>query len=243
MKMNKKKLLSLSLVIALIAILSLGSLAWFNAQDKVTNTFMIATSEGGDSSDPDDIFSVDVWEPVDTDGDGNLDDNNDNKIDEENKDTNGREYTNILPGSTYGKNPYVENTGAYDQWIRVSVSITEAKAWLEIMDADPYELAKIFTVPNPDAWEYDSTVYDSVADAQVYYYYYKYKLVPGQTALVFTDVVIPTNLTQVDFAKIADGDFQVIVKAEALQADNTGDSAKQAFINVGWTVGTDYPNS
>ena len=56
--MSKKKILSLSLVVIMIAILSFSSLAWFNDSDSVKNDFHIATSD--DPSDPDDIFSVDV---------------------------------------------------------------------------------------------------------------------------------------------------------------------------------------
>ena len=59
MKMNKKKLLVSAVALCLIAILSMGTLAWFSADDEVTNKFMIATSE---DANPEDIFSVDVWE-------------------------------------------------------------------------------------------------------------------------------------------------------------------------------------
>ena len=58
MNMNKKKVLSLSIVVIMIAILSFSSLAWFSDADEITNQFMIADSE----SDADDIFSVDIWE-------------------------------------------------------------------------------------------------------------------------------------------------------------------------------------
>ena len=63
--MNKKKLLSLALAVIMIAILSFGTLAWFSASNTATNKFMVAGSE---DADPDDIFSVDVWEDMDGDG-------------------------------------------------------------------------------------------------------------------------------------------------------------------------------
>ena len=112
--MNKKKVLSLSLVIIMIAILSFSSLAWFNDRDSVTNEFMIATSD--DPSDPDDIFSVDVWEEVDTDGDGEVD----TVKPGEDADGGGATFEDILPGSELIKKPVIENTGAYDQYIRVT---------------------------------------------------------------------------------------------------------------------------
>ena len=59
MKMTKKKVFVIALAICLVAIISMGTLAWFNAQDAVTNDFMIADS---DDDTPNEIFSVDVWE-------------------------------------------------------------------------------------------------------------------------------------------------------------------------------------
>ena len=106
--MNKKKLLSLALVAIMIAILSFSTLAWFNDSDEVTNKFHVATSD--DPSDPDDIFSVDVWEKVDTDGDGEPDTPNPGE------DADGGEavFENILPGARYLKNPIVKGDGTLE---------------------------------------------------------------------------------------------------------------------------------
>ena len=68
MKMTKKKVFVTALAVCLVAILSMGSLAWFSAQDSVTNNFHIADSA---DNNPDDIFSVDVYEKYDSDEDGN----------------------------------------------------------------------------------------------------------------------------------------------------------------------------
>ena len=45
MKLTKKKVLLASLAICLVAIISFGTLAWFTADDQVTNTFLVANSE------------------------------------------------------------------------------------------------------------------------------------------------------------------------------------------------------
>ena len=135
--MNKKKALSLSLVVIMLAILSLSSLAWFSDSDEVTNKFHIATSD--DPADPDDIFSVDVWEKVDIDGDGKVDDVKPG----EDADGGSAEFRNILPGSKLTKEPVVENTGAYAQFIRVTVTLSDAEAWLEIL-GEGYKLDTIF---------------------------------------------------------------------------------------------------
>ena len=58
MKITKKKVLVAALAICLVAIISSGSLAWFNATDSVTNTFKVATDDN--VTDP--AFSVKVSE-------------------------------------------------------------------------------------------------------------------------------------------------------------------------------------
>ena len=75
MKLTKKKVFVAALAVCLIAILSLGTLAWFNASDDITNKFLIADSDGDGTPD----FSVEVWENendnddnADADGDGEI---------------------------------------------------------------------------------------------------------------------------------------------------------------------------
>ena len=68
--MTKKRVFAVALAVCLIAILSLGSLAWFTDSDQVDNEFLIAGSQDGDK---DKVFSVDVWEKTpdnDKDQDG-----------------------------------------------------------------------------------------------------------------------------------------------------------------------------
>lgn len=223
MQLNKKKVFVTSLAVCLIAILSFGTLAWFNAKGSVTNKFMVANSE--DNPDADDLFSVDVWEYVDGDT--------------TNKDPDGNEYNNIVPGGRYHKEPYVENTGLYDQWIRVKVTISDASEWLSIL-GDNYDLTTIFEGFDASAWtRYDAPILDSKADTLTYVYYLNYKLAPEKTAVLFNTVVLPSQLTQQDMATLG-GAFELTIAADALQADNTGDSAYEAFDFVGWKAGTEY---
>ena len=69
MKLNKKKVFALALAVCMAAILSFSTLAWFSDSDSVDNKFQIADS----TQQPDKIFSVDVREKVDIDGDGVFD--------------------------------------------------------------------------------------------------------------------------------------------------------------------------
>lgn len=146
----KKKVLAVSLVISIIAILSMGTLAWFNDTDEVTNKFMMATS----SDDPDEIFSVDLWEtktnpdgtPVGTD-----------------KTDDGNTYENIAPGAVLTKDPTVENTGSYDQWVRVEVVLNRADVWIDIL-GDDYDLGTIFLGHDDTKWtRYEAGSYNDNA--------------------------------------------------------------------------------
>ena len=213
--MNKKKLFSLALAVIMIAILSFGTLAWFNDSDSVKNEFHIATSD--DPSDPDDIFSVDLWE----------------KTPDNEKEQVGHTYDKILPGSNLTKAVNVENTGAYDQYIRVVVTLSDGKAWLEVLGAG-YDLDSIFIGHDESKWT--RSVGTIVDDEIIYVYYLNEKLAPKATAELFTNVVIPTHLTQEDMAKLGGG-FELNIRADAIQTENLGegvDTAAKAFAAANW---------
>lgn len=227
--MNKKKLVSLSLVVIMIAILSFSTLAWFNDKDEVTNKFYVASS--GEDSDPDDIFSVDVWEEVDTDGDGEPD----TVKPGEDADGGSAEFKNILPGAKYVKKPVVENTGAYDQYIRAVVTLSDGKAWLDALGSG-YDLSTIFIGHDESLWSRAVGTYDSANDQLVYVYYLNKVLEPGQSETLFTHVKLPTSLTQQQMAKL-NGGFELNIRADAIQTENLGegvDTAAKAFAAANW---------
>ncbi len=211
--MNKKKVLSLALVVIMIAILSFSSLAWFTDSESVKNEFLVA---GSDDTTPDKIFSVDVWE--DKDGDGNADD----EVEGEGE---GLTYEDILPGDLLKKNVFVENTGSYDQYIRVTVTISDAEAWINALGADAGEAAvtAIFNGFDITKWSHIwNNLYEAteIPENIVYVMYYKDVLPADEKLTVFTDVKIPTSLTQEQaFAFGADG-FTIDVKADAVQTRN-----------------------
>lgn len=211
MKMTKKKVFVVALAVCLIAVLSMSTLAWFSASDEVTNKFMVTDSE----ADPNEIFSVDVWEYAN----GNTTD----------KDQDGAEFKDLCPGERYHKEPYVENTGKYDQWVRVKVTVTDAQAWLAIIGGEGGDLDSIFEGHDETAWtrgekglNQDGT-YTSV-------YYLNYKLEPGKTACLFNTVVIPEEMTK-EQAAAFNGGFELKIVAEAIQADNNGNTAVEGFAN------------
>lgn len=222
MKLTKKKVLVSALVISLVAILSMGTLAWFTDTDEVENEFKVAVS----TEDADDIFSIDVRELVDTNDDGIGDtvyDADDNE--------GGFTYENIVPGDSLYKKPYVRNTGAYDQWVRVKVTIGEAAAWKQIFtDCGLTDIAAVFGGFDDTLWtRYDAPTEDTQADTITYTFYLNEILVPGAERSLFTHVNIPEGVTRDHAAALAGGNFTVKVVAEAIQAEHTGTTATEAF--------------
>ena len=221
MKMTKKKVFVTALAICLVAIISMGTLAWFNAQDEVTNKFMIADS---DDDTPDEIFSVDVWENT-PDGE---------------KDQDGYEYTDILPGDTLKKEARVENTGYYDQYVRVTVTISDAQAWIDALGSN-FSVADVFDGFVAADWNHiwnNMNGATTIPENFVYVMYYKNIVKPGDVINVFNNVKIPTSLTR-DEAVAFGGNFDITVKAEAVQTENVvpegtaaADAAWAAFKTV-----------
>ena len=216
MKLNKKKVLVTSLAVSLIAILSFGTIAWFSDSDSVTNKFMVATS----TEEPDDIFSVEVMEQVDKDGDGDYDGNDATVFD-------GFTYENILPGDKLVKRPWVHNTGSYDQYIRVKVIVDHAQEWSD-MGANVSELLDVDT----SKWTLENANPQIVDNKVTYVYYYNGILAPTKMVRVFGIVEIPSELTQDDMAKFENGVFTMDIVAEAVQTENVGDDVFEAFATV-----------
>ena len=222
MKMTKKKVFVSALAICLIAIISMGTLAWFSAQDEVTNKFMIADS---DDDTPDEIFSVDVWE----------------NTPEANKDQDGYEYKDILPGDVLKKEARVENTGHYDQYIRVTVTISDAAAWINALGAN-FDVASVFDGFVLSDWNHvwnNMNNATTIPENLVYVMYYKDIVNPGQIINVFDKVKIPESLTR-EQAVLFEHNFNITVKADAVQTDNVvpentdaKDAAWAAFQTVG----------
>ena len=219
--MNKKKVFVLALAVCLIAILSFSTLAWFTDSDEVNNQFHVATSTG----DPDDIFSIDVIEEVDTDGDGIADKTLDEgKVDE------GFDYERIYPSAELVKEPKALNTGKYDQYVRMHVTVD--KAWDTLVKGD---LNSTLKGMDTAMWTFAGKTVDG---EQVTYTYYLNRVLPHSDPTntgcqtLFTHVVIPAELTQEDMATLPNGMFTMDIVAEAVQADNTGDNAQDAFALV-----------
>lgn len=207
--MNKKKLLSLALVVIMIATISFSSLAWFTDKDAAENKFTIG---GAGQENPDKIFSVDVKENVD---------GKEEAVD-------GMEFKDILPGDKHKKEAYITNTGSYDQYIRVVMTVTD---WALIEDLVTINMDDAFNnnwyisprnagVTNDVLVDYANTQLDEEGNLVVTMYLNK-KLTPGETVNIMDYVQISTEATQSDFADAAFADgFQITFDADAAQTEH-----------------------
>ena len=234
--MNKKKLLSLALVVIMIATISFSSLAWFSDRDTVTNNFSIA---GGENSNPDEIFSIDVMEVVDADGDGDYD-MNDATIgyDKDPHYTDTFTYEKILPGDMLLKRPQTKNTGSYEQWVRMKVTFDNANYWVALMQKYGYtDMLDMLYMPDgttkltkANTWTYAPEETYVENDQVTYVFYYNDVLEVGETAIFFGYVKIPHQFTQQDMAPFTNGDFRMVVTGETIQVKNLeADNAQDAF--------------
>ena len=215
--MNKKKLLSLSIVVIMIAILSFSTLAWFTDEDSATNDFQIGGAGTGDSTD---IFDIEVKE----------------NIDGEDEPVDGAEFKDILPGDNYKKAAFITNNGAYEQYVRVTMTITD---WT-LINGDITGSNGVVTIKMDknfkDNWQIvgqvgvkdDGTLtvnsngaYDETTDTLTVVMYLKHKLQPNETVYIMDSVSVSTKATQEDFKAegFADG-FQIQIDADAAQTEN-----------------------
>ena len=226
--MTKKKVFVVALAICLIAIISVGTLAWFNATDDVINNFKVATNE----NDTDPTFTVKVSET-------GL--NNAETVD-------GNTYYNVLPGDVINKDPKITNTGDYTQWIRVSVTMTKANYWknfggslkfTDLFTGSTYGLAANVGNTTEDWLLVENEVAPDANGNAVWYLYLNKELAPNDDEFLFKKVNIDEDFTLEEVETLG-GEFSITVKADALQRENTGDNAVAAFDAVGWTAGTAF---
>lgn len=207
--MKKNRVLAFALAVCLVAILAFGSLAFFTDSERASNKFMTASSD-----DPDKLlFDVDLYE-TDVDNDG---------------DKRANTYSNILPGSVLSKDPTVKNTGLYGQYVRLVITIDCASQWqAACADHNIEDLEDIFGGIN-SKWERKSEEADLANNTLTYTYYLNHVLNPDETSTIFETVTIPKEFTIEDMNTLTE--FNMYIVAEAIQSDNNGTNAVEAFEN------------
>ena len=209
MKLTKKKVFVAALAICVIALLSVSTLAWFQASDEVTNYFKVSTDDVTQKPD----FKLDLFEHAVLD-DGTLGTN----------EVETNTYENIAPGDVLAKDPTVRNDGQYDQWVRVKVTLNDYDKWQAVLGTN-YDFRALFNVSTD--WSFDTVTTDATAKTLTLVYYKDTELTVGATSTLFSTVSIPSEFTVDNMPT----EFDLHIVAEAIQADNTGDSAQFAFAN------------
>ncbi len=200
----KKKILVIALSLALVATLSMGSLAWFTDSDSIKNDFYV----GDTNTDPDKVFGLDVWETVDNQEIGRGD-----------KTGAGTLYEAILPGQVLSKAPVLENTGIHPMYVRAFVTVSGADILIDAMGGFDWTKTDLFLAGlNTTDWTMEDVLY-TVDDELVYVFTYNTALAAKTvSAPLFDSVVIPTGLTK---EQAADLDmFSVSVYGQAIQSEH-----------------------
>ena len=206
--MKKKSILMAAIAVMLVAVLVVGgTLAYFTDTKSATNTFTVG----------------DVKIKLD---ESNVNDPNGNRV-------TSNEYTGMLPGIQYKKDPVVTNTGKNGAYVRAVVTIENGMNWLGLY----YD--KTTTPPQVDAFEklicntlgkdweivgfkYVMSTQDHPTSDIVVTLKYTGVLKSGDaTSAMFEKIMLPANATTSDITtRVAqNGVFHIDVVAQAIQAD------------------------
>lgn len=206
----KKKILSLALVVAMIAIIAAGSLAYFTDKDSETNVFTVG--------------NVDI-EIRESTLHRTMDEATDEQILEDSEFYQtylAAAGKDIVPGQWVYKAPYIENVGSNAAYVRVNMTLPVAlDNLMEIMEYTTAQeegaISKVSSKVDGDMITYTWTFLKPIAPGALSYYapFWQFRLAPGVT-----------NEQVAAF----DGDVvnEIVVTADAIQAVGF-DSAAEAF--------------
>ena len=206
--MKKKTILVAAIAVMLVAALVVGgTLAYFTDKDNATNTFTVGNVK----------IKLD---------ESNVNDPNGDRV-------TSNEYTGVLPGIQYKKDPVVTNTGKNDAYVRAVVTIENGMNWLGFY----YDKASTF--PQVDAFEklicnklgkgWEIVSFKNVMSTQdhptsdtVVTLKYTGVLKSGEaTSAMFENVMLPAKMTTSDITtRVAqNGVFHIDVVAQAIQTE------------------------
>ncbi|MGI6161624.1 MAG: TasA family protein [Christensenellales bacterium] len=195
----KKKVLVLSLAVALIAITAIGlTLAYFTSESEpVTNVFTLGE------------VKIELDEPA-------------FELNEK-YDENAGKIVNLAPGDVINKDPYITNTGTNDAWVFMKLTLSDADAF----DNFAGDVGTDLIAADLVNWEVISAGKDAANDEFVVWIGYK-QILPAfdaanpdanKTTAAFTTISIPTSWTAEDIAPLG-GEFVIEVTGYAIQSDN-----------------------
>lgn len=229
----KKKIVSLALVVALIAIAAMGTLAYFTDTDDATNTFTT-----GD-------VAIDLTEAVvEPDEKGNLVATNERQDVLENEEE-SYDYGKLYPGQTIDKDPTIEVLGSEDTYVAAKIIVTDGEGDLTKIMGLEDGLLNIQTVvygglvkENDTLKEYNGlvpvfgddtySVYQQVEGDGIYvfYVYIEDPMSTGDTVTIFEQLRIPAEWDNEEMAEMKD----LTIKVEAYGTQSFGfDSCFEAM--------------
>lgn len=227
----KKKIVAFMLVIAMLAICFGATLAYFTDADAEKNTFTVGS------------VKIDLIESTLHRADWGKGEFSDEEIIADA--AKYQEYLaaqELMPGVAINKMPYVVNTGKSDAYIRIRVMIPSALD-LEVLNSSMYcssALEKEFTTDvdwaNPDSVVVEMENGDEV-EFDVYEFTRVKPLTSGEMTYwnVWNTIAMDADTTQEEVEALiaagaitAEGQFNVLVQADAIQAASF-ESAAEAF--------------
>ena len=240
----KKKILALCLVVALaVTAVVGGTLAYFTDTDDAKNTFTVGNvniellesslhrENAGVANEA--TSDSELWSDVDKEGSNNTSEYKagDSFYTNEQIIADAAQYkcenVKLNPGESYHKMPYVLNTGANDAYIRIRVMIPAALD-TAILNSSMYTSSAM------DRGEFYPMAYDnsgSVERGGIKYNVYTFTriapLAPGEMTYwnVWGTVHMDADVNNAEIAQlIPNGTFNVLVEADAIQADTFADA-------------------
>lgn len=245
----KKKILALSMCIALAAIAIVGaSLAYFTDTKSATNTFTVGNVKiellesslhrenagvaNGATSDSE------LWSDVAKEGTGNTSKYKagDTFYTDAQIETNAAQYRceniKLNPGQSYHKMPYVKNIGANDAYIRIRVMIP-AELDTAVLNSSMYTTTALNNKEFTMAYDNSGKVEREGIKYNVYTFTRIDTLAPNELTYwnVWGTIHMDADVTNEEIETLfgegktfADGTFPVLVEADAIQADGFADA-------------------
>ena len=239
----KKKILALCLVVALaVTAVVGGTLAYFTDKDAETNTFTVGNVKidllesslhrenagvaNGATSDSE------LWSDVRMEGSNNTSEYKagDSFYTDEQIKENAKTYTcnnvKLNPGQSYHKMPYVLNTGANDAYIRIRVMFP-ADLDTAILNSSMYTSSAMDRGEFTMAYDSSGTVDRDGIKYNVYTFTRIKPLAPNEMTYwnVWGTVHMDADVNNAEIAQlIPNGTFNVLVEADAIQADTFADA-------------------
>lgn len=204
MQSRKGKILVITLIVCAMAIVSIGSLAWFTATDKVENTIKLASD-----------FDISVIETGATDGKNEYK----NVIPGQ---TISKDPTIKNTGSISEWVRVNVTLSNYSVW----AAVFDGKGTVDLSTIFGGFDSNVWTrpgggVPTPNE---DGSI--------TYTFYLNYQLGKGESYKLFDSVTIPSSLTLEQAKSFGESGFTITVEAEAIQVEHLPegiDSAQKAF--------------